>query len=110
MTMQSYIVETEQDITRQEGDTGSIQFTIPVVLNPASYTILFKVFTRNGTVVFTKADAAWTRATQTITAYLAAVDTKGYEGNHRWELQFSSATEVITVGKGCFKILKEEIV
>jgi len=108
--MQSYIITQEIEIVRQEGDTGSIIMTVPSVLNPANYTITFKVKERKGAVIFEKADAAWTKVGQQITCYLAAVDTKGYKGNHEWELQFSSLTEVITVGRGCFKIIREVIV
>ena len=107
--MQSYIITAEIEITRQEGDTGSIVMTVPAVLNPANYTITFTVKERKGTTIFTKGNTDWIRASQQITCYLAAVDTKGYAGNHEWELQFTSLTEVITVGRGSFKIIREVI-
>jgi uncharacterized protein YjbK len=107
--MQSYIITAEIEIERQEGDTGSIVLTVPAVLDPSDYTITFSVKERKGTTIFTKTDTDWIRASQQITCYLAAVDTKGYAGNHEWELQFTSSTEIITVGRGCFKIIKEVI-
>jgi hypothetical protein len=107
--MQSYIITQEIEIVRQEGDTGSIVMTVPAVLNPANYTITFKVMTRGGSLIFSKTDTDWIRAGQQITTYLKATDTKTYKGQHKWELQFTSSTEVITVGRGCFSIIKEII-
>jgi hypothetical protein len=112
--MQSYIISTEYEIVRQEGNTGSIIIK-QASLNPANYTVTFKVVTNKGSAVFSKLDAAWTRTTETIgttlyyviTAYLATTDTTGFTGNHRWELTFTSSTETITVGKGCFEITRK---
>jgi hypothetical protein len=108
--MQSYIITQEIEIIRQEGDTGSIIMTVPSVLDPADYTIDFQVRERKGRLIFEKVDADWTKAAQQITCYLDSDDTTGFRGEHRWELQFSSLTEVITVGRGCFSIIGEVIV
>lgn len=114
MTKNSYIA-TEISITRQEGDTGSIIFTVPAIIDLPEFTVVkFYVF-RSGTAVITKelGDSSGTLnvAGQTITIDLESDDTKGYKGTNKWELEISGNPdgEIITIGKGDFVVIKEQI-
>lgn len=107
--MNSYIITQEITITRQEGDTGVLQFVVPNILNPANFDITFQVWrmSRENSLLFKKED--WTVEGQQITTSLTEADTKGFAGRWRWEMQFTSAVEIITVGRGAFEIIKELI-
>lgn len=107
----SYIVRTPVAIQRQAGDTGSIVFIVPVALSLTGFTTaLFQVRNFRDEVVFEKETPTdVTIVSQTITVNLASVDTTDIDTTnlYDWELQISSTTEVITVGKGTLEILKE---
>lgn len=107
--MNSYVITERVTVTRQEGNTGSLGFIVPAVLNPALFTIKLQVWTATNKSAILFEKTSWTVTGQTITTPMAAVDTKGYAGTHKWEMQFTSLTEVITVGKGDFVIIKELI-
>lgn len=107
--MNSYVITERITVTRQEGDTGSLGFIVPAVLNPALFTIKLQVWTVSNKSVMLFEKTTWTVSSQTITAPMAALDTKGYAGTHRWEMEFRSLTEIITVGKGDF-VIENEII
>jgi hypothetical protein len=115
--MQSYLIVNEKTITRQEGDTGRIRFRQPVI-NTGNYNVTFKVVTKGGATIFTKTNANFTKSTEVedgityyvLVVYLSSADTTGWRGTHRWEMQLSSTTEIITLGRGCFTIPYREVI
>jgi hypothetical protein len=110
--MATYLIGSETEIKRQEGDTGDIIITMPESLSMTPYTqTKFQVKNLSGTVIINKSVSAGTITVsgQTITIPLLTTDTKGYAGQYRWELEISNSTEVITVAKGVFIIVEEII-
>lgn len=111
--MATFIIGSEINISRQEGDTADIVFTVPSILNLDLFTeVKFQV--KNATkTIFSKSltDNNLTVLSQTITIPLAVADTANKTGTHRWELEISNDTpEVITIAKGNFTIIKQSIV
>jgi hypothetical protein len=113
--MNSYLA-TEITITRQAGDTGSIVFNVPVLIDLDTFTeVIFQVVKGGVTIIdkrLTDSVAELTVSGQTITIELWEDDTQGHRGTGRWECEISgnSADEIITIGKGDFVIVKEIIV
>jgi hypothetical protein len=112
--MNSYLA-TEITITRQAGDTGSIVFTVPVLIDLPDFTeVKFQVFKGGITIIdkrLTDSVAELTVSGQTITIELWEDDTQGYVGTGKWECEISGNPddEIITIGKGDFVIVKERI-
>jgi len=113
----SYLAD-ETDITRQEGDTGSIVFTISSdLLDLTVYsTVKFQVrreedVERTMALVIDKSTGSGiTISSQTVTVSLDASDTSEKSGSgYRWEIQFSGNSEIITAGKGKF-IIEPELI
>lgn len=109
--MATFLIKREITITRQEGDTADVVIVVPEVINMANYDARFSVKDSNGRTVFDKKseNAELTISGQTITIPLLIADTKRKAGKHRWELQITNATEVITIGRGVFVIVNELI-
>jgi hypothetical protein len=114
MANASYIA-SEITITRQEGDTGSVIFTVPEVIDLPTFTVVkFHVFRSGVTFIHKELDDSsgdLTVVDQVITIDLWEEDTQGYKGTNRWELEISGNPddEIITIGKGEFIIVKERI-
>ena len=112
--MASYTIKRDITIIRQEGDNSDVIITIPDVLNidNADITFLVVTSTKDEIIKKTLLDGI-TKDSQIITVKLDPVDTKGYYGNHKWELQLNDQTVdsygIVTVGKGIFTINKEFI-
>ena len=107
----SYLVSAEITITRMEGDTGSIVFTIPATFDPANYTVKFQMRNDSNTLLIDKSTGSGiTAVLQVVTVALAAVDTTDRDGTNRWELQLSDGTDIITIGNGPMIIRKETVV
>ena len=111
--MATFLIGSEININRQEGDTADIVFTMPTILDLSLFAeVKFQV--KNATKsVFTKSltDNTITVNGQTITIPLLVADTTNKAGTHRWELEISNDTpEVITIAKGNFTIIKQIIV
>jgi len=104
--MATYLISAEKTITRQEGDDADIVMIIPAEFDMTDATVMFQVF--SGGVAFIEKTP--TPVLQVITVTLDAVDTKGYKGTKRWELQVTKAGKITTLGKGDFVIVKELIV
>lgn len=105
--MATYLIANEIDITRQEGDTADIVFTVPVSMSLSGATVIFQVLDNKGNVLIEKTP---TPAGQNITVLLEPTDTKGHYGNKRWELEITKTGNIYTIGKGDFIIVKEQIV
>jgi len=104
--MSTYLIASEKTITRQEGDDADLVITVPALYSMTSATVIFEVQDSKGNVIFTKTP---TPALQVITITFNAVDTKGYAGNKRWELQCTKGGKIATLGRGDFIITKEMI-
>jgi len=104
--MASYLITQEITITRQEGDTADIEFTVPDVLDITNATVIFQIRNAKNTILY---NAAPVPVAQDITVPLLPATTKGYSGRHRWELQVNISGAIITIGKGDFVILPEQI-
>ena len=109
--MATYLIKREITITRQEGDTADVVIVVPEVINMENYNARFAVKDNIGKTVFEKnsENSEMTITGQTITIPLLVADTKKKAGKHRWELQISNETEVITIGRGVFVIVNELI-
>jgi hypothetical protein len=109
--MPTYLVKKEIAITRQEGDTADVVFTVPDVLDLALYNVRYHVLDNNRRYVFHKDTGEGTiqKDGQVITIPLLSEDTKEKTGTHRWEMELHNADEVITIGKGIFVIIPELI-
>lgn len=114
----SYVITEEQDITREEGATGSITITVASdVIDLDTYsTVKFQVrmeddIDRTRTPVISKtSDSGITRSGQTVTIALSASDTLDlYGSDYRWEIQFEGNSEVIPLMRGSFIINKKII-
>ena len=114
----SYTISEEYDITREEGATGSIVFSIASdVLDLGVYsTVRFQVrneedIDRTLTPTISKTtDSGITVSGQTVTVALAVSDTADkYGSDYRWEIQFEGNDEVIPLMRGDFKIIKKVI-
>jgi hypothetical protein len=110
--MSTYIISSEIQLIRQEGDTSDIVFVVPDVLSLTTFTeIKFSVF-RNSSVIIEKllSDGSISVLSQTITIDLLPDDTKGYSGDYKWELEISNLTPtIITIGRGMFTLIAEQI-
>lgn len=108
--MQSYIVRTRVSLTRQAGDTGSIEFIVPALLDLTGMSAIFKVMDTSTTPLFTKETPTdITIVGQTVTVNLYNVDTANKCGSYTWELQVNDENQVITIGKGDLEIVEEII-
>lgn len=112
--MATYLIESEINLVRQEGDTSDIQFKdIPVELNLAGATAKFEVKKKlkTDTAIITKTTTEGIVIEgQDLTINLLPSDTKGQSGRWRWELQLTlSDTSIVTIGRGCLNILPELI-
>lgn len=119
----AYIVSKEIAITRHEGDTSEIQIIVPDVLPMSNFTeVIFqarenlvesgKIIKGAGSLVFEKKKSTGGILVdgQSIRIIIDSIDTKGKSGNHSWELEISNDDpEIITIGKGIFKITREII-
>lgn len=105
----SYIVRTRNTITRQAGDTGSIQLVVPAELSITNYDVYFEVVDNKGESVFTRdtEEATIEKDGQNIYVLLDEENTSGLSGVYEWEMELYSDTETITIGKGQFVIIKE---
>lgn len=107
----TFIISQDTDLTLQQGDTGSIQFTIDSKLNLSTLVnpvILFQVF-RGSTLAFEKKDADWTISAQDISAELAAADTQNLYGGYSWGLRITHEGGIHTVGKGSLQINRKPL-
>jgi hypothetical protein len=109
--MATYLIKREITITRQEGDTADVVIVVPDVIDMGNYEAHFSVKDNSRRTVMNKETGNGTAyvSGQTITIPLAATDTKNKPGKHRWELQLTNETEVITIGRGNFVIVNEII-
>jgi hypothetical protein len=106
--MPSYIVKKQITIRRQMGDTGDIVFNVPIILPITSREVSFTVKDSRGYLVFDKntQNGSILKSAQTIAIALVVADTLNHSGSHHWELKLTAPSEVITIGKGIFDILK----
>jgi hypothetical protein len=114
--MATYLIKSEKTITRQEGDTADIVMVVPAALDMDLYPdVIFLVVNSDAETVFQKdtieSTPTITVIDQTITIPLLDTDTKGYAGEHRWELQVAdfSTPDIRTIGRGDF-IINAEII
>ena len=124
----TYLIDEDLDLTRQQGDTAAIEFLsyIEDGIDLTGYTIRFKAF-KSGVVVIDKTtvdgsitvtdikDSALVVIGQNIYIPLAASDTEDLTGVLLHEMEISKdvgeATEsIITIGKGKITIVKLRIV
>lgn len=105
--MATYLIKQEKQITRQEGDTADVVFTLPELINPSEYEIKFSVFSNvaQGTLLFEKQEEI-TIEEQVVTVPILPADTLHQEGDRYWELSISNESAKHTIGKGKFKIVK----
>lgn len=105
--MATYLIKQEKQITRQEGDTADVVFTLPEFIDPNDYEIKFSVFSNvsQGTLMFSKSEEI-TIEDQKITVPILPEDTLSQEGDKYWELSISKESAKHTIGKGKFKIVK----
>lgn len=106
--MPSYIVKKQVTIRRQMGDTGDIVFNVPIILPLAGREVSFTAKDSRGDRVFDKntLNGSILISGQTINIGLIVSDTINHAGSHHWELKLTAPSEVITIGKGIFDILK----
>jgi hypothetical protein len=108
--MATYLPGKPFKITRHEGDTADIVFTVTSSINLAGMDVLFQVRNAYNDLVFSKSSAAGGGMVvdgQVVRVSLLPVDTTGFPGTHKWELQVSSSIRVQTLVNGPFIINKE---
>lgn len=107
--MASYIIKREIAITRQEGDTGSVEILVPKVVPLAGCELSFQVYDRTNKVVLRKDDDDWTREDADthvkVSCELDRADTLNKPGTHWWELFVVGTDTHLTIGKGNFIVL-----
>jgi hypothetical protein len=106
---QSYIVRTRKTITRQAGDSGSIEVIVPETLSLSGWSVYFEVTDAKLVPIFTKDSEEDTIAIedQTIYVLLSREDTSELEGVYNWEMEIYKGDDTITIGKGQYIIIKE---
>lgn len=115
--MPTYLITQEIPITRQEGDTADIVFTVPTVLDMTGMTVRFQVFKGrtpygNKVLISKKTGLGISTSGQVITVTLDPSDTVGISGVRVWELQVvheAGSNERYTIGRGDF-IVKPELI
>jgi len=110
--MATYIIGEEIHIRRQAGDNADLEVIVPNQLPITGADVTFKLRDPDGVTLFTKTTTDCTIIQQTITIPFLPSDTRGRAGKHRWELQLQKPTDygTVTIGRGDFNIIKEEIV
>lgn len=122
----TYLIDTEIELVRQEGDTASIEFLnyIEGGLDLTGYTIKFQAF-KNGVVAIDKTTEDGTIIVedilddgiligQDIYIPLISTDTIGLSGILPFEIEVSKDVNtvnesIITIGKGSLRIIKQKI-
>lgn len=110
--MPTYIIDREIAITRQEADTADVVFTVPDLLDMSRFSeVRFQVANSMRSNVLKKSltEGSLSLQGQVITVPLQSADTKGKSGKFKWELEISNATEVITIGRGDFIVVPQQI-
>lgn len=110
--MATYLIGSEITIKRQAGDTADIVFTVPSILDMSQFTEVKFQVGNSSSVVISKAlsEGELSVSGQVITIPLLAADTKNRAGgSNNWELEVSNETEIITIGRGTFEIMRELI-
>ena len=112
--MTAYKITEKITITRQEGDyPATITIVVPESLSLTGITeIKFNVYDSENTLIFSRTyseSGGITVSDQTISVALLAIDTLGYSGRQKWELEITNTGEVITIGEGVFIIKKQLI-
>lgn len=125
----TYLIEKELLITRQEGDTASIVFSMlfETGIDLTDYTVKFQVFKRDVVVIdkttadntiqvedIMSADSVPVVEGQSIIIPLAASDTEGKSGVYSFEMEISKnvgvvGESIITIGEGGFTVVKQKI-
>lgn len=106
---ESYLVGKKVKLKRQEGDTGSIVFSVDSEISLTGMVALFQVRDSADILIFSKTstDSSITIISQTIIVHLTGTETVGYPGYYNWELQIVGGSQVITLGKGIFEIVPQ---
>lgn len=108
--MATYLIETEIDIRRQEGDDADIVIEAPPFFDISGASVRFKVKGADG-IIFAKDTIDCTILNQILSIPIAPIDTRGKAGKYRWELQFNKPATfgTVTAGRGNFTIIAEQI-
>lgn len=105
----SYLITTEQDISREENDPAGITVTgIPAAIDMTVYTtVTFIVTSRSGKDIISKSVGdGVTINGQGLDIQLTTADmTNQPKNGNKWKIRVSNGTVPITIGKGAFKIL-----
>lgn len=105
--MPTFLVRKTFKIARQEGDKSDIVFTVPDLLPLTGKTARFGIFKTTGEEILIKNNCSIVG--QIITVDLLANDLKGKSGVWVWELEVAQNSEPITIGKGEFEVIKENL-
>lgn len=106
--MATYLRKNDYTIKRQEGDDATVTFIVPDIIDCVGASIRFEIFRKFTAMPFLQ--KTLTMANQTAAFVLTKNDTKGFAGEHVFELEITTADgQVITLAQGNFIILNEYI-
>jgi hypothetical protein len=109
--MASYLLDSEVDFTRMEGDDSDVEITISNDLNITGSSCKFEIQNRDKEVLITKESANPGEIIitgQTIKVILVPADTDGKSGTHRYEFKLLTADgKTYRICRGDFFILQK---
>lgn len=111
--MASYLLDSEIDLVRMEGDDSDVEITIDESLSIAGSDVTFEIHDRNGDAIISKTNAVGggiTIAGQTITVTLLPADSTGYAGVHRYEFKIvTDLGKTYRICRGTFEFLEKTV-
>lgn len=112
--MDTYLIEDDTALVRQEGDTADLEIEVPNILDMTLFDEVKFLAVRRGVNTIEKSLSSGTITVngQIVHMLFNEEDTKGKAGEHRWEIEASNTTprRVVTFARGELEIIKERIV
>jgi hypothetical protein len=107
--MASYLLDSEVDMTRMEGDDSEVEIIVSDVLDITGATVVFEIKDRDGELLIHKTtDSGIDITDQNIKVTLEPEDSDGHAGRHRYEFKLTTATgKVYRILRGYFEIMEK---
>jgi hypothetical protein len=109
--MASYLLDSEVDLTRMEGDDSEVEIIVADVLDITGATVVFEIKDRDGDVLIQKTTSSGIVITdQNIKVTLVPADSNGKSGRHRYEFKLTTAGgKVYRILRGYFEFIPKTV-
>lgn len=110
--MASYLLDSEVELTRMEGDDSEVEIIVSNVLDITGASCVFEIKDRDGELLLSKetGGSGIEITGQNIKVTLVPADTDGKSGRHRYEFKLITSTgKVYRILRGYFEILKKTV-